>query len=307
MRFLIALLDSLLQEAGLPVGHVSYRHMRGRKVAFRKQSDGSWIPVPDKETAAAPADDAETPVATPAPPPQAKKPLKRQTPLSSRFNILTDMAARQLFRKSMSVEDFEEALETPPGFEARLDELDRTTYEGHPALRMEISIWDKEGKSAGDATRYVYRNEEGELQAYHELFVVTQERQGIGDAMVRGAFRFYRKQGVKQVNLQASLSGGRYAWARLGFSDRQPGFFEQRVKPKFLNYLRNQQVSGEALAAADRAIQSPYDVARFAYQGERLGKEYMRSPAMPDWHAKMRLEDDDSGYQRAKKVLGLEE
>jgi ribosomal protein S18 acetylase RimI-like enzyme len=196
----------------------------GQRVPFRKEANGTWIPVPASANTAPSGESPPTAkplVPNKEPPPETspRKSSRPKTALSTRFGLLTELTSQRVFGKPMSVEDFEEAVSAPEGYQAQLESLERAEWKGHPALRMHIRVHDEDGNEAGEAIRYLYKNGK-ETHAHHFHIEIDSEhqRKGISNALLRSSFGFYQKHGVKQVNLQAALSGGRYAWARLGFS-----------------------------------------------------------------------------------------
>jgi hypothetical protein len=94
---------------------------------------------------------------------------------------------------------------------------DRLTIEGE-------LVDAKTGRKVGAFTRTVSRDSQGRLVAYHSDLEIIRNRQGSGIAeeFNQNLFDWYRRSGIKRVELSANIDVGGYAWATKGFDFVDP-------------------------------------------------------------------------------------
>jgi hypothetical protein len=109
----------------------------------------------------------------------------------------------------------------------------------------------------------VFTRDEDGLHVYHALFR-NSGADGQGKGLMRGQMEAYEQLGVDKVETSANISTGSYAWARYGFTAKEPGAFRNALHDKIDN-----------LATERHKALSPY-IHEVLYT--RLGGGHERSP-----------------------------
>lgn len=103
------------------------------------------------------------------------------------------------------------------GFSTKVTELDWAR--GNSRFRVQGKVLNKKGEEVGDFTRVFKIKSNGTFAVEHEYLLLDEAVQGQGFAQEfnKRAFEGYRRMGVQQVELQADIDVGGYAWARAGY------------------------------------------------------------------------------------------
>lgn len=103
-----------------------------------------------------------------------------------------------------------------------------------------------DGDKGTHATRYLFRDHDGSLVAYHDTLVVDEDRsgEGVARAILRGSLKTYEQIGVKEIWTYADLDVGAYAWARYGFVPTDPPKLFRAVRSR-LQALVNRVITPE--------------------------------------------------------------
>ncbi len=129
-----------------------------------------------------------------------------------------------------------------------------------------IRITDADGNPVGNADRVIYRDEDGNLAAYHELLELRPEVQGRGfaSAFNRRLEEWYRAEGVQRIELTANIDVGGLAWARHGydFADRDSA---ERIMARVVERLDG--VTDPAIRSQAQALLARADNASFGDAG----------------------------------------
>ena len=147
--------------------------------------------------------------------------------------------------------------------------------------------------------RYTFYKKNGEIVVKHELIEVAQGA-GLGPLILRNSLGSFEHMGVKQIELIAGMEVGRYFWAKMGwqFSDK-----DQRAGAGAIyNYWL------ERNGHTPTCVRTPQDIADHVSKGgARIGKQFLLSDDMPNWNGVLRVDRKDKNYQRARRLLGLED
>lgn len=90
----------------------------------------------------------------------------------------------------------------------------------NPGVQVRLAIRDANGREIGRAYRDVYRDDNGDLVAVHELLEIDDPNQqggGLASAFNAHLADWYRQQGVSRIELTANIDVGGYAWASHGY------------------------------------------------------------------------------------------
>lgn len=81
------------------------------------------------------------------------------------------------------------------------------------------TVYDSNGRVAGEFTRTLNRDSDGKLWVYHNLFRMQGSAQGggFGTKFIDASFDLYRTWGVDRVEVTAGLDNGPYMWGLMGF------------------------------------------------------------------------------------------
>lgn len=92
--------------------------------------------------------------------------------------------------------------------------------EESPGVQATLAIRDADGNTVGRAARAVYRDDNGDLVAVHELLEIDDPNMrggGMAAAFNAHLADWYREQGVTRIELMANIDVGGYAWASHGY------------------------------------------------------------------------------------------
>lgn len=184
-----------------------------------------------------------TPVAKKAGPPQATTVPSRQ---ADRIDVIMDDAA-DVDWHGLSGQAWQDKRDE---FHARIVKALDAEY-GPQGLRVRIhpddvvptgkmlkfdgDIVDARGRRVGEFQRSIHRDKNGDLYANHAVLEIQRSMQGSGFAeeFNQNLFDWYRRSGVKRVELTANIDVGGYAWATKGFD-----FVDEITAQEFLDVAR---------------------------------------------------------------------
>lgn len=132
------------------------------------------------------------------------------------------------------LENFKEVYENKDfnGFNLRVDDAEHVV--GKPrntTIDARGRIFTDSGENAGSFKRTFFKGADGSLTVEHELLFLKPEYRGQGFSTEFGKFSeaYYRANGVKAIDVYASLQNGGYTWAKAGyeFAGTPTGVIEQ--------------------------------------------------------------------------------
>lgn len=117
--------------------------------------------------------------------------------------------------------------------------------------------------------------------AYHERFYLGTSVQGLGisKALFRNQINLYQKLGIRQVETHANGEVGSYAWALHGF-DWHPSNRATMIT-RLKTWASMENIKTPAFEKATEQIQHSWDLARFKWEGRRVGKEFLLDKGFP--------------------------
>jgi L-amino acid N-acyltransferase YncA len=251
-----------------------------------------------------------------APPPRQRIPVERVSRLTvadaEAHGVLVqpyygaiEAAADHAFQgHPPSFESLERLFSPPPGYRARLIELQGRRGQ---ELTVVVDLLGANGTRIGNGVARTFRREGDDLVVHHNSFYLNanEQRKGIGEEVLRNSFHGYGELGVKRVTLNAN-DAGRYVWARFGFSWAGRDVVEER-QASFEKYLIQRvglppQKAKALSVIADKA----YKVADFTYEGKSVGKDFLLDDEYtPRWSGVLNLDPHDEGYLVAQQRLKL--
>ncbi len=115
---------------------------------------------------------------------------------------------------------------------------------GADHVSVSVTIRDGDGNVVGSAQRVFYRDENGDLVAYHALLMLDPSVQGRGFATEFNGHmeEWYREQGVSRIQLDANIDVGGYSWAAHGYDFESPSGarrIERRLRSTADTYRAN--------------------------------------------------------------------
>ena len=162
--------------------------------------------------------------------------------------------------------------------------LDRTIY-------LHGDIYQRTGALAGTFSRYFRLDQRGKLFVEHTDLHIAPNYQdtGIGTTFYQHMEQEYIKYGVDFIILEANLTVGGYAWARMGFDfnnvDDQENFvtdFKDLLSDKY-----SQEVADQA------QLEHAWDIAAYiGPDGKQVGKEFLLGT---DWEGIKFLTPESEG------------
>ncbi len=166
---------------------------------------------------------------------------------------------------------------------------------GKPRIEM--------SSNEAEVSRLFSKGEKGELQVYHAIMEIKESSQGkgLGAKILRDQLREYEVLGVKKINLYA-VDVGRYTWARMGFSLKNPGELAE-ILQQFESYLVHHGLSPSAARATVSNIKSVRDLARVEIDGERTGKAFMLSDSYSSREMTLDVDMANGDYKQVVKYL----
>ena len=208
-------------------------------------------------------------------------------------------------------EDWDEAITNTYSFESgdlKTSITELSVYDGYDEAELSLDghVYDKEGNKVGNFTRTLTP-----YSVHHDLFELSTSVQGtgFGSEFYQHVEEEYLNMGIESIDLQANLSVGGYAWARMGF-DFQDDYVREGIVENFRSeYVERYGPRGEdyddeddydfdlEYAADDSGItydSAAWDIASFVGpDGHKLGKEIMLGS---NWNAVKQLGYGD-GYE----------
>lgn len=147
-----------------------------------------------------------------------------------------------------------------------------------PGVQLGLVLRDADGNQIGRGIRNIYRDDNGNLVAVHELLEIDDENMrggGLASALNAHLADWYREQGVGRIELTANIDVGGYAWASHGYD-----FADEGSANSVLDRLRSaldgaegpEADAGRALLA--RAESEPFGSANYPtpYEISQLGR-----------------------------------
>lgn len=146
--------------------------------------------------------------------------------------------------------------------------------------------------------------ETGELVAHHAAFMKGEgaQRADYGKDVLRSHVKAWQDLGVSRIETSANINVGAYAWAKYGFTARDPQAFHDDIT-QALRDLRIKGVVSLEESDAVKSIMSPDDptapwrVADATYQGKKLGKTVLIGATADEdfaWAAELRFDDQQA-------------
>lgn len=185
--------------------------------------------------------------------PEAKPP-KPKAALRTAMNDADPAVMRTVFDKNFAVDDLDDmfgSLPTKPG----------------GAVSMTYNTYDAQGLGSGlqvsamvdfgsygevQLTRTFSRNANGDLRVRHANFELPEHLrgQGIAKQVLADSIKVYQKLGVKEINTEANLEVGAYAWARFGFKAKNP----QKLADDVMDAISTMRLSPEQRRAVVQVV-----------------------------------------------------
>lgn len=178
-----------------------------------------------------------------------------------------------------------------------------TKLKGHATVLLQGEILDGENPT-GEGWGRTFHRDGHDLVVGHGTFFLDDNYQGrgVGEAVLRNAFRWYERSGVKRVELFATEIG-RYTWARFGFNWTTTE--ATRRLPELATFLADNGVErGAAERIAQETVEQAWKVAAIEVDGRKLGKEYLLQGW--SWEGSVPVDKSDPGYQQTRARLKLD-
>lgn len=157
-------------------------------------------------------------------------------------------------------------------------------------------IWDDAGLPVGVFRRDLDTN--GTVY-HHGLQLLSDERsQGFGYDYYRHLEEHYLQSGIKDIQMQADMDVGGYAWARMGY-DFTNEATREKFRTEFARLVASKEDSSEASAATYFRVKHnnyhSWDIAAYTMpDGTRFGKEYMLGTS---WQAQKTIDPTSLGWK----------
>lgn len=271
-------------------------------------------PAPPAKPPAAPAPQRPLPVPAPAVEPRlaftdslSAADFKRLPGKAITTGDLKACTAHLFDGKCPDEKSWRKLWEPPPGYVVKFESFDafHQKKDDYSSLRISAYLEGPDGRRAGEMIR-VFKRQNGELTAKHELLELEKQHQGkgIGEALTRSALQSYPEMGVSQIKVDAAWVG-RYTWSTFGFS--WPAEEGPEWRDKFEGFLLKKLGDAEkARAGAQLAMHGAHAVSELVVDGKKLGKEFLLDDSyVPMWSGALRLKDGDVGYEKAKRRMKL--
>ena len=161
-----------------------------------------------------------------------------------------------------------------------------------------IKIRGEQGKNIHKIQRDFLPGGEGVIHNLLHLLPGAQGK-GIAKKLMREEIDLYEDLGIKQVNLQANIEGGAYAWARYGFVPTNYGWngLRSRLRKKLqILYEESTIVTDDVVKRLSTLLSSPdpkvlWKVADFMVGDKKIGKRLLFGDS---WHGTLDLNDKES-------------
>lgn len=210
-------------------------------------------------------------------------------------------ATEKGFGRRLTEADVRAAFTPPPGFTLEIEALDTNG----PHAFMHGGIFTSDGRRAGDISRAFGRDAAGPYVKHDLLWLDDAfHGHGISDHLARQCYPLYREWGATRVKVFA-VEKGRYAWARTGFL--WDGKTAADIESRLASWLVTEAICPAELAAdvAARYAAKPWLLARLSVKGRRIGKEFLLSKKMVNYHAILELDDGSEGFRNLRRMLGI--
>lgn len=158
-----------------------------------------------------------------------------------------------------------------------------TTEQDERVLYVTGSVFTSDNKNVGSFQRYIYQNNDGQLEVHHDYFALNDNIQGsgFGRRFYRNCEETYLQAGIEKVTLDANLSVGGYAWARMGYN------FSSEYGQTLLVGRYNEEVR------AHGKVTLPLDIPAYKLAAAPGGKDFMLHKW---WSAEKNIDPDDEGF-----------
>ena len=129
--------------------------------------------------------------------------------------------------------------------------------------------------------------------ANHEYFLMPEEYRGkdLGKQVIGSSVEYYRKIGIKKVNLNADLSVGGYAWAKYGFVPDQSTWNNFRFNLSIQLDTMKVMGIGDYPEHIQKILENPDPKAIWALSDTPEGKKFLLGKS---WNGTLNLEDPES-------------
>ena len=147
---------------------------------------------------------------------------------------------------------------------------------GYDSIFVKGSIYNLRGENVGDFTRII--RSDGEI--HNDYFRVSEpyQKSGFGSRLYRNAEKVAAYNGIEKITLNANLSVGGYAWARMGFDFINDSYSEgvaHRIKGKWWEVYGTHKGEPSVRHGSGRPWHSWELAAVTGPDGRRIGKEAM--------------------------------
>jgi len=154
-----------------------------------------------------------------------------------------------------------------------------------------IAINSDGNSSAINAIHRSFNLEKG--VANHEYFLMPEEHRGkdLGKQVIGSSVEYYRKIGIKKVNLNADLSVGGYAWAKYGFVPNQADWNNFRFNLAMQLDTMKLMGTGDYPEHIQKILENPDPKAMWALSDTPEGKKLLLGKS---WNGALDLDDPES-------------
>lgn len=222
-------------------------------------------------------------------------------------------------------EDLISIYKAPPGYEVHFDQVGAIDDMDGVSLRAVIK--DESGNDAGKLQRELFRDENGDLVAFHSSIDVDEAHRGkgISDSLTASSLQGYADMGVRRVDLDATWVG-RYQWLKAGWTPTSP----DEIVDGFRTWAKKQpDLAGrvdDLIPRVERAVLEPGELANLDIDGLKFktplhpkergaasgsadfhaGKAFLLSRDAPSsFRATLKIDPADAHYQYATKHFGI--
>lgn len=181
-----------------------------------------------------------------------------------------------------------ESFEDPSGLRIKVNSL----YGSHGAYNVSAIIVNQRGDKVGSVDRsFNFQRKE----AHHDYFSLNTgvRDTGFGSRFYYASERMYPSMGIEKVTIQANISVGGYAWARMGYD-----FASEADKTRVIDALERKYWKNYAKESPVMP-EKPWEIAAYkGPDGARIGKEVLLTDGEDNgWYAIKRLKASDPGYR----------
>jgi hypothetical protein len=170
----------------------------------------------------------------------------------------------------------------------------RSVSAGSSDISFRIALLDKDGNNVGHINRSITfesRFGANETVAYHSSFSIDaatgnkmrDEGKSIGKSLLGNSMYWYKKLGVKRIEVGANCNVGGYAWAKYGFVPSQHDWDRLRNAAMLVVSPRNPD-------AVFNILRDPNPKAMWAFSDTIAGKDFLLGES---WSGVLRLDHPD--------------